>query len=273
MAERTGIEWADATWNPWMGCTKVSEGCKNCYMFRDMKRYGKDPTRVVRSLTTFKAPLKWLNDGKVPAGAKIFTCSWSDFFHPDADPWRQEAWDIIGRTPEFTYLILTKRPERIAAHLPKNWGEGWPNVWLGVSAENQDRADERLFLLMNTPARVRFVSAEPLLGPIDFTRVAVGKRFVDGKWEAERYNAFQDRVLFTDEGDVELGRIHWVITGGESDFQAPRPFNPGWVADIAEECRRHGTALFHKQNGGTRKVDGAWGGREVIGMVYSEFPR
>src|SRR3990172_2238186 len=107
VGEKTAIAWTDKTWNPWMGCHKVSAGCKACYMYRDMPRYGKDPTVVQRSKTTFADPLKW------PDPAKVFSCSWSDFWIEEADPWRTEAWSIIRRTPHLTYQILTKRPARI----------------------------------------------------------------------------------------------------------------------------------------------------------------
>src|SRR3990167_5576666 len=98
MAETTGISWCDATWNPFMGCHKVSQGCAKCYMFREMKFYGRDPNVVVRSKTTFNNPLKWAKNGKVNSGAKIFTCSWSDWFIEEADEWRDEAWEIVKNT-------------------------------------------------------------------------------------------------------------------------------------------------------------------------------
>src|SRR5260370_42113596 len=137
VGERTGIEWADATWNPFYGCTKVSPGCKNCYMYREMERYGRDPYTVTRAKpATFTAPLRWREP------RRIFTCSWSDWLHEAADAWRPEAWDIIRRTPQHTYLILTKRPERIPeVRVPwsaRAFEAPWPNVWLGVSVETQE---------------------------------------------------------------------------------------------------------------------------------------
>src|SRR3990167_1919352 len=164
MSEHTGIEWTDRTWNPWMGCERVSPGCDHCYMFSEQKRHGRDPSVVVRSKTTFDAPLKWKapNDG---TGNLVFTCSWSDWFHKDADPWRDEAWDIIRRTPHLTYQILTKRPSRIARHLPTDWDNGYPNVWLGTSVESQEWL-MRIRVLNDVPARIHFVSAEPLLGSL-----------------------------------------------------------------------------------------------------------
>ena len=145
MGERTGIEWTDATWNPWRGCAKVSPGCAHCYMFREQIRYGRDPETVVRSKTTFGDPLKWAEP------RVVFTCSWSDWFHEAADPWRDEAWDVIRRTPQHTYLVLTKRPERMEARIPWGaFGDPWPNVWLGVSVENQ-RFAHRLGILNTIP--------------------------------------------------------------------------------------------------------------------------
>ena len=129
MAEATAISWTDATWNPWMGCAKVSPGCDNCYMFRDMRRYGRDPEAIVRTApATFDAPLRRREPGR------IFTCSWSDFFIKQADPWREEAWDIMRRTPQHNYQVLTKRPSRAVGWFRKH---GWlPNVWLGTSVES-----------------------------------------------------------------------------------------------------------------------------------------
>ena len=114
MAENSKIQWTDHTWNPWQGCRKVSPGCLNCYMYRDKKRYGQDPATVVRSKPpTFNKPLKWHDP------AKVFVCSWSDFFIEDADEWRDDAWEIMRRTPHLTYQILTKRPRNIKDRLPR----------------------------------------------------------------------------------------------------------------------------------------------------------
>lgn len=220
MSERTGIEWTDKTWNPWHGCTKVSPGCAHCYMYRDKARYGQDPEVVQRSKTTFRDPLKWRDP------ARVFTCSWSDFFHEAADEWRPEAWEIIRQTPHLTYQILTKRIERVGAHLPENWGNGWPNVWLGTSVENQRHA-YRAHVLAQIPAALRFVSAEPLLGPVKFVV------YHDGSGE-----------YFW-----SLERIHWVIVGGESGPNA-RPMNLEWARSLRDDCRQYGVAFFLKQLGG-----------------------
>lgn len=237
MGETTGIEWTDATWNPWQGCHKVSSGCKNCYMFREKTRYGQEPNVVVRSSQrTLNAPFRM----KEPQ--KVFTCSWSDFFIEEADPWRDEAWSIIERTPHVTYQIVTKRPERIARRLPWS-GTPWPNVWLGVSAERQQELDERVPHLLETPAAVRFVSAEPLLGPLDF-RLTMCKPegLAPGVW----LDSLRGHVIGPD--DMLDARVDWVIVGGESGPGA-RPCDASWVRSIVRQCREAGVACFVKQLG------------------------
>ena len=140
MGKTTGIAWCNATWNPWQGCDKVSAGCKNCYMYREKKRYGQDPQTVVRSAAhTFNAPLRWARTGEVPDGSRIFVCSWSDFFHKKADAWRAEAWKIIEALPQYTFLIPTKRIGRLSIDVKMP-----DNVWLGASVEDQEMFDKRI---------------------------------------------------------------------------------------------------------------------------------
>ena len=234
MTTQTAISWADHTWNPWVGCSRVSPGCANCYMFAERQgRWGIPSDIVTRTApSTFNKPLSraWRDP------AKIFTCSWSDWFHPGADEWRPEAWEIIRRT-RLTYQILTKRPERIIKHLPSDWGDGWPNVWLGVSVESQPFM-HRAALLAEIPAAVRFVSAEPLLGPLEF-----------------------------DPAVIE--RLHWIIGGGESGPNA-RPADPEWFNSLAAVCQNNGIAYWHKQNGGKGANKG---GSLLNGQLIQEFPR
>lgn len=209
MAKDSAIEWTDGTWNPWRGCQKVSPGCDNCYMFPGQKRYGNDPSTVVRAAkATFNAPLKY----KGPM--KVFTCSWSDFFIKEADEWRDDAWKIIKATPHLTYLILTKRPELIADRLPDDWGAGYQNVWLGVTAENQEQAAARIPLLLETPAAKRFVSIEPMLEGVE---VYYWLPFLD-----------------------------WVVLGGESGPGA-RPVHPSWVRSVKDDCKAADVPFFFKQ--------------------------
>lgn len=226
MGKTTGIEWATSTWNPWTGCTKISPGCKNCYMFRDKKRFDQDPTIIKQcSPATFNAPLKY----KSPE--VIFTCSWSDFFHEAADAWRAAAWDIIRKTPHHTYLILTKRPERIYQNLPADWGpNGYPNVALGVSVETQQWVS-RINELFRSPARLYFVSAEPLLGPLNLIL-----------WLMKMGREFNR----SPEGQRKIG---WVIAGGESGPKA-RPAEMSWFRDLRNQCAEAGVPYFLKQLGG-----------------------
>lgn len=213
MGETTKIQWTNKTWNPWHGCHKVSDGCKYCYMFRDKERYGQEPNTVLRSKSTFNEPLKW----KEPE--KIFTCSWSDWFIEEADEWRNEAWKIIKATPHLTYQILTKRPENIKDRLPADWGNGYSNVWLGVSVEKAKNKN-RIDILRNVPANIRFVSFEPLLGSV---------------------------------GALNLDGINWAIIGGESGNTSGkytfRECYLHWFHPIIWQCREQETSVFVKQLG------------------------
>ena len=225
MGDTTGIEWTEHTWNPWHGCTKVSPGCKFCYMYAEKNRYKQDPRVTVRSSKgTFGQPLRrhgpkatkgvpgtW----RWPDGDMVFTCSWSDWFIESADAWRDDAWAVVKSRPGLDFQILTKRPENILARLPADWGTGYPNVWLGVSAEDQEHADLRVPVLRDIPAAVRFASLEPLLGPI---------------------------VL------PERSGLDWVIVGGESGKYS-RPMKPEWARDIRDQCDAEGIRFFFKQWG------------------------
>lgn len=234
MGRNTKIAWTETimpngtvtpghTWNPWQGCRKVSPGCANCYMYRDKKRFGQDPAKVVRSAAaTFNAPLRWKES------ARVFVCSWSDFFIEDADPWREEAWEIMRNTPHLTYQILTKRPENVTGRLPGDWP--LPNVWMGVTTENQEMADLRIPILLRTPATVRFVSIEPMVSQISLEN---GTIQIDHP-QNEGYG-----VSFIDALD-------WVIVGGETGPNA-REMKPEWAEQLLIECDFAGTPFFMKQ--------------------------
>jgi protein gp37 len=231
---KTGISWSDATWNPWVGCEHVSPGCDNCYMFSDMRRYGQNPEVVRRTMpATFSAPLKWVRNNLQIQ--RVFTCSWSDFFITDADEWRSEAWEIIRRTPQLTYQILTKRPVLIQRRLSADWGEGWPNCWLGVTVESRDYL-ERLNVLRRVPAAIRFASFEPVL---------------------------------EDLGDIDLTGIHWAIIGGESG-PGMRPCSSHWIVHLVEQCTAAGVACFVKQGSAFRP--GQQGGLPDHIWAVKEFP-
>jgi protein gp37 len=225
------------SWNPFVGCTKLSPGCKNCYMFRIETDFGRNP-KVVRRTgdKIFYAPLKWEEPDL------ILTCSMSDWFHPDADQWRSEAWRIVRQTPHLIYRILTKRPERILGHLPEDWGpSGYENVWLAVSVELQQYVS-RMDILRTIPAKLRWVSAEPLLGPLN----------------------------------LDLTGFKWVVAGGESDREAPRPSDPQWFRDLRDQCARERKAFLFLSHGGSKPCRcgcrSRWGCRKLDGQIYEQFP-
>ncbi|HEX3982167.1 MAG TPA: phage Gp37/Gp68 family protein [Acidisoma sp.] len=236
MSEKTIIAWTDRTWNPWRGCTKISPGCKNCYMFTAQERYGRDPSEVVRT-GTWRDPVRWQKDAAAAGRSeRIFTCSWSDWFHEDADRWRDEAWAIIRRCPNLIFQVLTKRADRIATHLPADWGDGYPNVWLGVSVEDRRRLP-RIDLLRAVPGgdTLRFLSIEPLL---------------------------------EDLGHVDLHGIHWVIVGGESG-PGYRNMEHAWARSLRDQCQRAHVPFFFKQSAAPRTEQGI----ELDGQIIREYPR
>lgn len=262
MGENSKIEWTDATWNVAVGCHKVSAGCANCYMYDYMKRYGRDPRVVTRtSPGVFNLPLRKNKDGswKVPDGASVFTSSLTDFFHEDIDVYRDEAWAIIRQRSGLTFQILTKRPERIMAHLPKDWGTGYANVWIGTSVENQEQADIRIPHLLQVPARVRFLSMEPLLGSVNVSpwMPRTWGRRSDGVWGCDSCcNGDRcDDPTHVDRkrcracgGTGAVKRVDWVIVGGESGHGA-RIMHPNWARSVRDQCVAAKVPFFFKQWG------------------------
>ena len=280
MSQKTSIEWTDATWNPVRGCSRVSEGCRNCYAERTaarfagtMRPYADRPLEGLALATPppfagfvtkvnghpawtgkveliekhLEDPLHW-GDPK-----RIFVNSMSDLFHEELDDESiSTVFAVMSQSPQHTFQILTKRPKRMLEWFSR-WNVtdgveesgmtrfGWchantdgrwplPNVWLGVSVEDQATADERIPLLLQTPAAVRFVSYEPALGPVEFT--AVGEPPINALWKG----GFRD------------GRIDWVIAGGESGPGA-RPAHPQWFRDVRDQCQAAGVPFFFKQWG------------------------
>ncbi|OGM77650.1 hypothetical protein A2197_00385 [Candidatus Woesebacteria bacterium RIFOXYA1_FULL_48_16] len=252
MGYTTGVQWTNRTHNFWYGCKKVSAGCKFCYAERDMERYGRDFNTVTRA-KGFDTPLNW----KEPA--LVFVNSWSDFFISDADEWRNDAWDVIRKTQHLIYQILTKRPENIKDRLPPDWGNGWGNVWLGVSAENQMMADKRIPILLSIPAKIRFVSAEPLLGPVDISM------YLSTPPDFSRIPNSGDGISYP------FRRCDWIITGGESGY-TPRLSDTDWFRSIRDQCVSANVPFFFKQVGGSKKINGTWGGDLLDGKVWHEFP-
>lgn len=286
MANKSGIEWTESTWNPVTGCTKVSQGCKNCYAERVWNRLsapgqpyeGRPFTDVRCHPERLDQPLRWRRP------RQIFVNSMSDLFH-EGVPFEfiDKVFAVMALAWTHTFQVLTKRPERALEYLKtlpsragigKQWlvidvsdpdrvlgvfrGREWPlpNVWLGVSAEDQATARERIQLLLETPAAMRFVSLEPLLGPIDLRGIDIhcptpdfGGGFCIGQCPDRR-------------------RLDWIIVGGESGPRA-RPMHPDWVRSIRDQCLAEQVPFFFKQWGGrTPKA----GGKTLDGREWTETP-
>lgn len=244
MAKETQIQWTDATWNIARGCTKVDEDCKYCYMYRDSMggtRY--DALQVVRTKTVFDMPLRYKKTkSKVWDGNPlIFTSSLTDFFHEDIDGYRAEAWDIIRQCKHLTFQILTKRPERITAHLPADWGEGWNNVWFGTSVGSENGI-QRILDLIKVKCKTRFVSAEPLHSGFNFR----------WKYSPKNWRAADGGRGMVSEYEI-LRHIHWVIVGGESgNLKGKYKFRPchlAWLDQIVMDCKTANVPVFVKQLG------------------------
>jgi protein gp37 len=225
MGQKSQIEWTDATWNIAVGCTKVDADCKNCYMYRDSlngTRY--EPKTVRKTKTVFDLPKK------IKEPSKIFTCSLTDFFHPDCDSFRNEAWEIIRDCPQHTFQILTKRPERILAHLPAFWEKIQFRVWLGTSVGHQGAMHRVDDLVAPIGPGIKFLSLEPLHGAIE---LGLGRQM--------------------DFGHKLGGLLDWIIIGGESGHTqgkyAARPCKPEWIEDLIRQAREYGIPVFVKQLG------------------------
>ena len=212
-------------WNLWHGCRKISEGCANCYVYRMDAEHGRDPATPHRT-AAFGLPLRKNRAGeyRVPSGSTLWTCFTSDFFLEDADAWRSEAWRMIAARPDVEFIIITKRIHRFHASLPEDWGEGYPNVRIGCTCENQRRADERLPLFRAAPIAHRFIVCEPLLEPIDLSP-------------------------YLDD------RIEEVTVGGESGAEA-RICDYAWVLGIREACVAAGVPFHFHQTGANFRRDG-----------------
>lgn len=237
MGSQTSIEWTDATWNPVVGCTKISPGCANCYAFTLAERfrgvpghpfeYGFDLRLAPHRL---QDPLSWRKP------RKIFTCSMSDMFHEHIPlEYIKGIFGVMQSAHWHTFQILTKRSQRLAVVAPSL---PWPrNVWVGVSVENAQYLP-RIHELATVPAAIKFLSLEPLLGPLE---------------------------------QLPLEGIDWVIAGGESGHRA-RPMDPNWVRSIRDQCDRAGVAFFFKQYGGPRNKRGGATAR-LDGRLWHQFPK
>lgn len=242
MGKNSGIEWTHHTFNPWWGCVKVSPACTHCYAESWAKRVGsqvwgiKSPRRFF-SENHWKQPISWNREAEVRGERRrVFCASMADVFEDrrDLDAWRDRLWDLVAKTPWLDWLLLTKRPEHASGMTP--WHGQWPdNVWVGTTVESQEWADKRVPVLARIPAVVRFLSCEPMLGPISLCRWLPNGGEVKGSSEQA---------------------IHWVIAGGESGRGA-RPMHPAWVRDLRDQCVMAGVAFHFKQWGNWRPLDAA----------------
>lgn len=273
---KSTIEWTDETWNPIAGCSKVSAGCKNCYAERMAKRLvamgvekyvgtvdnsGRWTGFINLDWDSLRVPYRWRKP------RMVFVNSMSDLFHEGVGLGSiQEVFRTMRETPEHTYQVLTKRPERMRDYVQHREPAGVPrNVWLGVSVEDQAAADARIPALLQTPATVRFLSFEPLLGPVDLCDWYDHKSGdacvhpLDGYVSSDgSYHTWVDNN----------SRIHWVICGGESGPNA-RPMHPEWARSLRDQCVGAGVPFFFKQWGGTNKTKA---GRTLDGREWNEFP-
>jgi protein gp37 len=236
----TRIEWCDFTFNPWVGCTKVSPGCDHCYAEGWAKRsgqvqWGNHPRRRT-SEANWRQPVKW-NKQAAAEGVRrrVFCASLSDVFDNKAPPeWRQNLFTLIEATPNLDWLLLTKRPENIAKLLPPPPVSGWPwpNVWFGFTAEDQEHFDHRWPIMREVPAWVRFCSYEPAIGPLELPHGIKG--------------------------------LDWLICGGESGPKH-RPMDPWWAASMRLDCAAHGVRFFMKQMAGKAPIPPE--------LLVREFPK
>jgi protein gp37 len=239
MAEKSAIEWTDATWNPVRGCTKISPGCKYCYASTFAERFrGVEGHPYEQGFSLRLVPDKLLEPLRWSKAKMVFVNSMSDLFHPSIpDSYIELVARVMEETPWHTFQVLTKRADRLKTLLNGKLSSaaGQSHIWWGVSVEDKKYGVPRIKHLQAAKAKVRFLSVEPLL---------------------------------EDVGTIDLTGIHWMIVGGESGFGA-RPMKPEWVISLKKQCERKRIPFFFKQWGGSRKWEA---GRELNGKTYDEFP-
>jgi protein gp37 len=241
MAENSAIEWTDHTFNPWIGCTKVSPGCDHCYAERDMAgrlkvvQWGPHGERVRTKPANWSKPLTWNRRhdeffAQHGRRQRVFCASLADVFDNEVDPtWRADLLELIDQTPNLDWLLLTKRIGNVADMLPNGWLMQHTNVWLGASIVNQVEADRDIPKLVALHAHVKFLSMEPLLGPVDLRGNLPGERAL--RWHRPMLNM-----------------LDWVIVGGESGPGA-RPMHPDWARDLRDQCAAASVPFLFKQWG------------------------
>jgi len=239
MAEASAIEWTDGTWSPCEGCTKVGPGCDHCYAegmnkwLRKGENWGPGAPRRIYSEEHWAKPIKWQRDATKfdtlhQRHRRVFPSVCDPFDNEASDFLRQRFFGLIRLTPSIDWLLLTKRIGNAKSMLPKDWGDGYPNVWLGATVVNQEEADRDIPKLMALSARVRFLSIEPMLGPINLHGMVVNE-------QARRAIG-------------ALPGIDWIIAGGESGREA-RPAHPDWFRSLRDQCKAAGVPFLFKQWG------------------------
>ena len=205
-------------WNPWHGCHKLSEGCKHCYVYRGDAKRGIDST-IVTQTKNYDLPIRKKRNGdyKIASGTEIAACFTSDFFVEDADVWRNEAWQMIRERSDLHFFMITKRIDRFHLVIPDDWGDGYDNVTIACTVENQDRADYRLPIYRNAPIKHKMIICEPILEHINLAP------YLDS-W------------------------VKQVVVGGESGNDA-RPCNFDWIQEIHDLCEQRGISFWFKQTG------------------------
>ena len=281
MGDQTKIEWCDMTFNPWIGCTKISAGCQNCYALDLMEtryqrvKWGPQGTRQRTSDANWRKPLAWNRKAEQEGRRyRVFCASLADVFEdrPELAPWRADLLQMIIKTPHLDWLLLTKRPENVNRMIEQATGfsdsEMWfhaaQNVWIGTSVENQAAADERIPHLLSIPARVRFLSCEPLLGSVDIGHAIPCGYYCDPVGP-DGYG-HHDHPFWTPQ---IASPIDWVIVGGESGHNA-RHMDEDWVRSLRDQCVSAGVAFFYKQS----VIDGKKVGLPFLdGKQWNESPQ
>lgn len=261
----TKIEWCHATFNPWIGCAKVSPACDNCYAERSTAAnalhvvWGPNQPRHRTSASNWAQPVKWnATAARLDVRYRVFCASLADVFDNQApDEWRRDLAALILATPHLDWLLLTKRIGNADKMLAAMFPGGIPeNVWVGATITSQSEADRDIPKLLALPAAVRFLSMEPLLGPVDLTSVKRHEESGCGDPENPDYWTYYDDVLSGFRAnkcggitDKRRYAVNWVIVGGESGATDSRPMHPGWVRELREQCHAGGVAFHFKQWG------------------------
>lgn len=296
MSENSKIEWTDHTFNPWEGCQKVGPGCDHCYAEARNARFsggaainwGPGAPRRRTSTANWRKPLQWNKQhaeffAKHGRRQRVFCASLADVFDTEIDPvWRRDLCDLIELTPNLNWLLLTKRIgnafREIAQARSHDWMIGRDNVWLGATVVNQEEAERDIPKLLKVPARVRFLSIEPMLGPVRLDRLCVGDELELDVLRGQTSATKQHLVGWPQKTGT---RVDWVIVGGESGHGA-RPMHPHWAQSLRDQCAAARVPFLFKQWGewlpdnqnpsGAIRVGRKNAGRQLDGRTHDEFP-